>query len=164
MPIGGDKRKAASRLLAAEREQRALQLKLRGCTFEEIGRALGISTVGASKAYHRAFRRIPATEAKRAREEQKLRLDELRKKVWPVIDQSDRPMTIAAMSREIIRIEQREAYLFGLDAPEKLALEHVEDEETRRTRERFTRALQKLTPEEQATYAELLKKMEEVED
>lgn len=49
---------APRRVLAAEREQRAVELRKAGYTFRQIGEALGISHVAASKAVRRALKRL----------------------------------------------------------------------------------------------------------
>jgi hypothetical protein len=63
-------------------DRQCLELRLRGATFLDIGKQIGISAQRAEKSYKRAHRRIPQAEALACRKEQRERLDRLRVRAW----------------------------------------------------------------------------------
>ena len=66
MAKGGTSREAL--VAARERERNAAQLFLRGLNWVEIGRQLGVSDVGARKAFERFFRWLPKKDLERMRD------------------------------------------------------------------------------------------------
>jgi hypothetical protein len=108
---------SARRLAAREREQRAVQLRRAGMSYDAIAKTLECTRSGAFKAVARVLARI----AKDAREDAGLirdlevqRLDALLVAVWPKAVKGD----VAAVDRAL-RIAERRARLLGLDAPVK---------------------------------------------
>jgi DNA-binding CsgD family transcriptional regulator len=67
---------------ARDRERQVLQLFLRGLSWVEIGRQLGFSSMGAIKAFNRAFKRIPAKDVEKLRTLQSERLNDARRRVY----------------------------------------------------------------------------------
>jgi DNA-directed RNA polymerase specialized sigma subunit len=63
MTRGGNRMSREAIVAAHERERQAVQLFIRGLSWLEIGRQLGISDVGARKAFERAVKRIPSKDA-----------------------------------------------------------------------------------------------------
>jgi DNA-binding CsgD family transcriptional regulator len=129
--IGGNQLAPDVRQLARERERQCLELRLRGATFVDIGKQIGISAQGAEKSYKRALRRIPQTEALACRKEQRERLDRLRVRAWNrlgALPVGDPGVDLAVQSA--LRIEQRESKLLGLDAPRQLEVQQHEDPST----------------------------------
>lgn len=115
------KQRASAKLIAQrEKEQRALELRKAGLTYDEIAKSLEMSKNGVWKAVNRVLEDV-ADEAKKEatglRALEALRLDDLQKSLWARARKGD----LAAMDR-IIRVLERRAKLLGLDAPVKAAL------------------------------------------
>src|ERR1700746_1388308 len=123
---------------ARERERQVLQLFLRGLAWVEIGRQLGMTSMGAIKAFDRATRRIPTRDAGMLRKLQSERLNDARRRVYAELagrtEQVPDPANFGQMKTvtirptveqvyggvdRIVKIEIREANLYGLDAPKK---------------------------------------------
>ena len=103
--------------LTADRELKAIELRKAGLTYEQIGAAVGISHEGARKAVLRVLSRLVAfthEEATALREIQLLRINDMRKSVWA----QARTGHLASIDR-VIRLDEREAKLTGIDAPER---------------------------------------------
>ena len=165
MGSGGDNKSASARLRAAERERQCIELRLMGLSFHDIAMQLGFKDAsGAFRSYRRAFRRIPKKAAERARDEQLERLDRLRVKQWGRLLSLKSGKKIDTAVVAALRIEQREAQLLGLDAPQQLELKQEEDPEVVNERQRLIKELERLTPEEQAQYAALLRKVQSHDD
>ncbi|PRQ11728.1 hypothetical protein C1Y63_04790 [Corynebacterium sp. 13CS0277] len=95
----------------AERAKRALQMRLAGATYAEIGQVLGISQGTAWKDIAREIRAIPATEATELRQLELARLDRLQRAVWEDAVGGN----LRAVDR-VVRIIERRARLLGLDS------------------------------------------------
>jgi hypothetical protein len=107
----------AVRPRADERERRACELRLGGLTYAEIGAQLGVTAMGAYKAYIRVLRRIPEKAATLARQEALERFDRMRCELWRVIETPNIPdKALVAAINTLLKIETREAKLLGLDA------------------------------------------------
>jgi hypothetical protein len=76
--MAGNTHSARAKLASAERAKQVLESRLRGCSFETIGRQLGVSTSGACKIYHRQLASIPKPEREELKRAQKERLDRAR--------------------------------------------------------------------------------------
>ena len=101
----------------------------------------------ASKGYYRALRRIPEKAAVQARKEQLRRLDILRLKFYGRLSAPE-VMGKETIGSLLLKIEQREARLLGLDAPTKVDATQDEDPEVAARRERQMEILDKLSLEE----------------
>lgn len=129
----------------AERDAQILELKRQDLTFAEIAEELGISKTAAFNAFHRALPRIPEPAAAAYRTEHLARLELARQAVLEVLTnrhltvsngqvirvdgktlEDDGPV-LAAVDR-LLRIDEREAKLLGLDAPTKSRVEVVTDD------------------------------------
>ena len=110
---------------AAERQQRVLQLRIRGLSFDAIGKQLGCSAQIAFKVYRKALRAIvhPAVEELRALEAE--RIADLRQRIWSELagraDPNDPqktirpdPATVVALIGQAIRLAHHEASIFGM--------------------------------------------------
>lgn len=109
-------------LLARQREAKAVELRLKGYEFEEIALECGyISADGkplkgsAYKAWQRAIRQVKPETVNEARVAMQKRLNMYRKMLLrsllgPVLDPT-------RVYEALTKIEEREAKLFGLDAP-----------------------------------------------
>lgn len=104
-------------LKAHDRESQAFRLRLGAATYDEIGKALGV-TRGAAYAM---VRRVMDRTAKQSQES----ADELRQLELARLDQLYFRMSIlaekssAGATDRCLRIMERRARLLGLDAPEK---------------------------------------------
>ncbi|MET0106871.1 MAG: hypothetical protein ABW072_17285 [Sedimenticola sp.] len=100
------------------RREYAVDMRVRGCSFRQIGEALGITTQAAGKLVRRQLdRHISQTQDKveRMRELDAARLDTLLLAVWEKAESGD--LKAGSMALKIL---ERRAKLFGLDAPVKL--------------------------------------------
>jgi hypothetical protein len=157
-------------LLAAERRRQVVQLRIRGLSFEAIGMQLGFGRQLAHKHYKRALKLIPKAGVDEMRKLEAERIADLRQRIWSELagrpDPSDpnrtlrpSPERLADLVRTALRISRHEAMVFGLDAPTKLEAlaglpsQPMSDEEAERQWDR-------LTPEEQDQFMELLRKMQ----
>lgn len=112
-------RNAARRDAARIKEQRALDLRLAGATFQQIAEALGYANrSSARRAFERALEaeiRIGAEARETLRAEQAARLERLLRSAWPAAVRGD-----AKARGDVIRLLERQARLLGLDAPVNL--------------------------------------------
>ena len=104
------RRKIAAQVARAELQRQVLALRLRGDTYEDIGRVLKMELAVGIQGFSKSLRAIPALEAEAARRESLARLDAIRAEAWRHLD--DDP---AAMLTILIRCEERVARLLGLD-------------------------------------------------
>lgn len=96
-----------------EREHKAVQLALAGASYESIAQECGYANKGGAwKAVHRLLARVDEEDAERLREVEGARLDRLQAAHWPAALRGD--VKAAAIC---LRILERRARLFGLDAP-----------------------------------------------
>jgi hypothetical protein len=132
---GGNRSDPASVLQARERERQVLQLFLRGLSWVEIAKQLGFAKEsGARHAFDRAAKRFPKKDLELAINLSKERLNDARRRVYtelagrqePDPDNPGQMRTVRLSPDEvfrgvdrIVRIEEREATLLGLDAPRK---------------------------------------------
>lgn len=140
----------AVRVAAREREALALRLRAAGATYAQIGARLGgISESRACHIVRRALARVVHEPAEELRELEGARLDLMQREAMRVLRRrhvvvshgrivrgdDGRPLvddgpTLAAIG-QLLRIQERRARLFGLDAPTKhevLTLDAIEAE------------------------------------
>lgn len=104
-------------LKARERAIAALELRRTGMTFEDIAAQLGYSSrSGAYNAVNRYLQRIEYEGVDELRKIEGERLDRAMLAIWPQVLNGDLGATNA-----LVRIQERRAKLFGLDAPQKIA-------------------------------------------
>lgn len=116
----GEHMASARRISAAERQAEALKLKKEGTSYREIARKLGYAShSGARKAVEKALTKIVKEPAESYLKLSLLRLDDMRKALWWKVMTGDVPSILA-----MLKIEEREAKLLGLDAPTKIDIEH----------------------------------------
>jgi hypothetical protein len=116
---GGDRHSRRVVLRTREHERQALELWLRGTTLQQIADSgIGIMTAsGVAKAVKRALRAIPEKVAQEARVAMAERLQRMRFKAW----EAAKANPVGALNT-LIKIEEREAKLFGLDRPTKVEI------------------------------------------
>src|SRR5260221_7820525 len=172
MTRGGNRMSREAIMATHERERQAVQLFIRGLAWVEIGRQLGISDVGAKKAFDRAVKRFPKKDVEQATHLQRERLNDARRRVYTELAGRQEPdpenpgqMRTVRLSPDegfrgvdrIVRIEEREATLLGLNAPKKseevsaVAGQAVSDEE-------IDIWLGRLTAQDQETFMMLMAK------
>lgn len=111
----GESKTSPRRIEAVERARKALELRIRGADFEGIAKALGYADrSGAYRAVKAALDRVPAHDAKELRRINLERLNRLRLKNSPGVEEADPK----ALGMEL-SIQEREARYLGLDAPAK---------------------------------------------
>ena len=113
-------RTSARTLLARQREQQALELRLGGASYARIGEALGMTAGGAWKAIDRALARQEAhceESTDKLRRLEATRCDRLLVGLWPRALQGD----VQAV-REALHISKRRSELLGLDAARRQEL------------------------------------------
>ncbi len=98
-----------------ERIKEATALRAAGASYQEIADTLGISRHWARELVLRALDAARVEGAEQMRAMEGARLDRLQRAYWPQALNGDRHA--AAL---ILRISQRRAELFGLDAPAKV--------------------------------------------
>lgn len=104
------------RILAREREGRALELRKAGYTYAQIAAELGYKSVSAAYgAVVRAMEKlVPVEDAEALRQLEREKLDKMERVLWQQAEGGDH----AAIDR-ILRIMERRARLTGIDAPAK---------------------------------------------
>ena len=121
--MSGESKTSERRLVAAERQGQALDLRKAGVSFPAIAKQLGYRSVAS--AYDAVLAALKRTQQEPADEVRRLaveRLDRILFAVWKrAIDPND-PQQFEALDR-VLRIEQRRAKLLGLDAPDKVDIE-----------------------------------------
>jgi hypothetical protein len=164
---------------AAERQRQVIVLRIRGISFESIGRQLGFSKQVAHKLFNRALKALPssvnAASLKRLEDE---RIAEMRARLWSELSGREarkpdpenpgrfvtvivrpEPETVRGLIDGLVRISRHEAMLHGLDGltkseiPSTNAGQAFDEEEMARQWER-------LTPDEQTEFMRLLAKLQ----
>jgi Sigma-70, region 4 len=100
-----------------ERERLAVELRIDGCTYAEIGARLGVSDRMASRIFHRAMDRVLREPAGQLIDLELGRLDKLWAAMFP------RALRGSARHAEVcVRISERRSRLLGLDQPAKMEM------------------------------------------
>jgi len=114
--------RAPRRVLARERERRAITLRMAGATYRQIGEELGVSGQAAWGSVDRALRRVAKhtnEDAEKLRRIELRRLEKLHLLVWKEALGKDTKIKAryAAIDR-CLKIAERRARLMGLDSPQ----------------------------------------------
>jgi hypothetical protein len=134
-----DKRTPSEKEDAARRDQRIMQMRREGCTFQAIGDELGCTRQYVHERYTALLKEVAGHEVAEYRREQEERLDGLLRKAHEVLErrhitvsngqivrldghplEDDGPVLSAIDT--ILKIEARRAKLLGMDAPAKTDL------------------------------------------
>ena len=116
-------------LKTAERRAKAFDLRMKGHSFRDIGRELGISHAAAHKHVQKGLENLAKTNEERATFlllMEGARLDRLHQGCWDAAASGD----LQAIDR-VLKLMERRAKLFGLDAPNKVAQTNVAGTESR---------------------------------
>jgi hypothetical protein len=182
MPGGGGDHSSRGAIAAArERERQVVQLAIRGLNWGEIARQLGMGDEStARKAFERAVKRIPKKDVEMLRTLQSERLNDARRRVYSElagrqerVPDPEHPgqmttITVRPTIQEvydgvdrIVRIDIREANLYGLDAPKKSDIvESFTVGPPSLSDEEIEIRMSRLTEEEQGLYLKLITKMD----
>jgi hypothetical protein len=107
-------------LAAYEKQLKALELRRRGHTYEDIARALGYANpMGAWHAVKAALKKGFVEAAKEFKQLELEKLDDIERRLWPLIRrrQGGRPAPDFKALDRFLAISRRRAALLGLDAP-----------------------------------------------
>ncbi|WP_298209430.1 hypothetical protein [Ferrimicrobium sp.] len=105
-------KRESAKLEVANKRATALELRLQGMTYRQIGDAMGIADSSAHDLVTAALREIPAPGVELLRREQGETLRLMLRHLWPRIERGE-PRAIEVG----VRILERQAKLLGLDAP-----------------------------------------------
>jgi hypothetical protein len=123
---GGDKKSPQAKVATAKREQQIVELRLRNVSFPDIARDLGISEPGAVRAFYRAIRRQTADSIQAIHRSEGAKLDMAEARLHKALDANKNNWkAVEALSNSLIRLYQRRARLFGLDAPQKVDIRGI---------------------------------------
>lgn len=120
--MAGDTHSEQARAQTLQRAKQIFELRLRGATFDEIARLVGMHRKGVEKAYYRELAGISKDARERLQKEQKERIDRRRSRLWTRFEGTNDIEQMAQLNRELTRLDLREAKLFGLDEPTKVDL------------------------------------------
>lgn len=110
-----DPLKTRKQMVREEERKKALQLRLAGATYAEIGEAMGCGISAARTRIKGALSDICAEERGQLRSIEVARLDRLQRSCWAAALAGD----LAAIDRSV-KIIDRRAKLLGLDAPQQM--------------------------------------------
>lgn len=116
-PLNGNSPTRPHRVLAAERREKAVAMRIGGATYEQIGKHLGVTKATVYRTILEALKQNAAQVAESAaelREIEAQRLDALQAALWSDAMKGDEQKV-----DRILRVMARRAALFGLDAPTK---------------------------------------------
>lgn len=131
-------------LAAAERDAAACRLRARGMTFQQIADQLGYADRStAHRAVKNAIAAVPVHDVDELRQLQGDTLDAIRMQLWAIIRNAGAadaaapgarrggPAVVLQAVDRLLRVEERAARLYGLDAPTDhriITVEAVESE------------------------------------
>lgn len=138
---------------AKERQAEALRLRSQGCSYREIAARLGYAgPSGAYKSVTSALKAVQAEGVAELRTLHSLRLSELVACLWPRVIKGD-----PTAARAVLGALQREASLYGLDAPTRYEIDSfLRSDDWARIKSTLQRAL-KDHPEALASVIEALR-------
>jgi hypothetical protein len=120
-PHGGDTRTPQAKADTARREQQIVALALRGISFHDIGRAVGVSRVSAFRVFKRALHRNTDRDIQTHHRVELAKLEMEEANVWRTMDANKESWQAQMAGTAKLRgIHIRRAKLLGLDAPTKL--------------------------------------------
>lgn len=104
--------------LAEARSAEALDLRLKGYSYADIGQRMGLSNEGARRAVQRGMAEIRTEAAETAievREQEAARLDRMLQTLERMAEATEDPSTLLAIQDRLLKIQDRRARLLGLD-------------------------------------------------
>jgi hypothetical protein len=116
----------AQRVSSAERRAQVVAMRRRRATFDDIGRALGISKQRAHQLYEQAITEIPAQQVDEHRAEELTLIDDAIRNLMVLARDPDTSSRTKVEAWNAIRgWAERKARLLGLDAPRRQAIEVI---------------------------------------
>jgi hypothetical protein len=112
-----DPSRSGQRVTAAETRARVIELRRRRATFDDIGRALGISRQRAHQIYCRSLAEIPAADLAEHRAEELTLIDDAIRDLMPIARDHTQARSAIEAWNAIRGWTDRKARLLGLDAP-----------------------------------------------
>ena len=111
-------------LIAREREERVLELRKAGLSLNEIAKDVGYTNPSSAQAaLNRVLRRAIAPNVELLRDTEGERLDALQFGLWPKAMNGD-----SRAAEVIVKVMERRAKLFGLDAPMHKVIEVISED------------------------------------
>lgn len=137
------------------RDAEIVKLRTQGWTFEQIGAQYGITGNAAYKAYRRALALVPAEAVNELRETEKQRLETVIRELWKIAharhpyvsqgrvfdDLEDDGPKLTALAG-IVRASESLRKLYGVDAPNRVAVSVVTEDAIDAEIERLTKQLE----------------------
>lgn len=111
--MGG--KRTVNQAARAERQKKALALRLAGLSYPEIAATNGTATSTAYADIQAAIRDIPRAEADQLRQEESMKLDRLQRSHWEKAIKGN-----LGASEFVLKVINRRIRLFGLDAPQQV--------------------------------------------
>jgi hypothetical protein len=174
MAGGGNRRSREAIVATHERERQVVQVYIRGMTWFEIGRQLGMSYRGAQKAFDRAVKRILPKDVELLRKLQSERMTDARRRLYlglsgreAEVQDPENPgrskkiivrpgvSEVAMLIGRLQDIDDQEADLYGLRAPAKVKAVSTFVDQTM-TYEELDRQWGRLNEEEQDLFMTLM--------
>jgi hypothetical protein len=118
-----DTSRSGLRVTAAERRAQVVALRRRRATFDQIGRALGITRQRAWQLYQQALADAPAPHVDEHRAEELVLIDDAIADLMKLARDHNAPRTAVEAWNGIRGWSERKAKLLGLDAPTRF--EHL---------------------------------------
>ena len=118
-----DTSRDGQRVTARERRAQVVALRRRRATFEQIGRALGVTKERAWKLYQEALADVPVPHVDEHRAEELMLIDDAIADLMKLARNHDTPRTAVEAWNGIRGWAERKAKLLGLDAPQRF--EHL---------------------------------------
>jgi hypothetical protein len=116
------------RITAAERRAQVVALRRGRATFDQIGRALGISKQRAHELYRTALAEIPAQQVDEHRAEELILIDDAIASLMIIARDHSRPRSAVEAWNAVRGWADRKARLLGLDAPRRQTVEVITSE------------------------------------
>jgi hypothetical protein len=114
---------------AAERRAKVVAMRRRRATFDQIGRALGVTRQRAHEIYRSALAEIPAQQLEEHRAEELMLIDDAINHLMKIArGDATSPRTAVEAWNAIRGWADRKARLLGLDAPARHSLEVITTE------------------------------------
>lgn len=108
---------------AAERAAQALDLRLQGSSYREIGRRINVCPATAYNYVASALAEVRGActeKAEELREVEIQKLDKLEAKLWASLERPTSPAESARVASAVVKVAESRRRLLGLDAPQRI--------------------------------------------
>lgn len=135
-----DTPRSEGRIDAAERRAQVIALRRQRYTFDDIGRALGISRQRAHQLYLDVLRSIPAPDLEAHRAEELELIDDACRGLLKITADAGADVRDRVAAWDVLcKWADRKARLLGLDAPPRIRIEVLDEEVLQAIAERMDR-------------------------